>query len=119
MKSFLTLAQGNATWILNYSWDGDKKVDAREAMMNLAMSEIMAGANFWDAPGHSMAGSNDLPTRKKIFSWIQAHEKTFYVPRDPVGPNGGYFSPDTRNIYAVEFIRSFRGILVLLMQNHL
>ena len=51
--------------------------------MNLAMSEIMAGANFWDAPGHSMAGSNDLPTRKKIFSWIQAHEKTFYLPRAP------------------------------------
>jgi len=86
--------------------------------MNLAMSEIMAGANFWDAPGHSMAGSNDLPTRKKIFSWIQAHEKTFYLPRNPVHPVGVYFSPDTRNIFADEFIRSYRGILVLLMQKH-
>ena len=46
---------GKATWILNYSWDGDKKVDRREAMKNLAMSQMMAGANFWDAPGHSMA----------------------------------------------------------------
>src|SRR2546423_8801070 len=76
MHSFRAFAQGKATWILNYSWDGDKKVDAREAMMNLAMSQVMAGTNFWDAPGHSMAGSNDLPTRKKIFSWMQAHEKT-------------------------------------------
>jgi hypothetical protein len=119
MHSFRAFAQGKATWILNYSWDGDKKVDAREAMMNLAMSQIMAGANFWDAPGHSMAGSNDLPTRKKIFSWIAAHEKTFYLPRSPIDPIGVYFSPETRNYYADEFIASYRGILILLMQKHL
>jgi hypothetical protein len=118
MHSFRAFAQGKATWILNYSWDGDKKVDKTEAMMNLAMSEIMAGANFWDAPGHSMAGSNDLPTRKKIFDWIQAHEKTFYLPRMASHPVGVYFSPDTRNSYADEFIRSYRGVLVLLMQKH-
>ena len=88
-------------------------------MMNLAMSQIMAGANFWDAPGHSMAGSNDLPTRKKIFAWIQAHEKTFYLPRSPIDPIGVYFSPETRNFYAEEFIASYRGILILLMQKHL
>jgi len=87
--------------------------------MNLAMSQIMDGANFWDAPGHSMAGSNDLSTRKKIFSWIQAHEKTFYLPRSPIDPIGVYFSPDTRNFYADDFIASYRGILILLMQKHL
>jgi len=119
MHSFRAFAQGKATWILNYSWDGDKKVDKPEAMMNLAMSQVMAGANFWDAPGHSMAGSNDLPTRKKIFSWIAAHEKTFYLPRSPVDPIGVYFSPDTRNFYAEDFIASYRGILILLMQKHL
>ncbi len=119
MYSFRAFAQGKATWILNYSWDGDKNVEAREAMMNLAMSEVMAGANFWDAPGHSMAGSNDLPTRKKIFGWIQAHEKTFYSPRLPIDPVGVYFSPETRNFYADEFIASYRGILILLMQKHL
>jgi hypothetical protein len=124
MHSFRAFAQGKATWILNYSWDGDKKVDGseamiRESMMNLAMSQVMAGANFWDAPGHSMAGSNDLPTRKKIFSWIEAHEKTFYLPRSPIDPIGVYFSPDTRNFYAEDFITSYRGILILLMQKHL
>jgi hypothetical protein len=119
MHSFRAFAQGKATWILNYSWDGDKKVDRREAMMNLAMSQVMAGANFWDAPGHSMAGSNDLPTRKTIFSWIEAHEKTFYLPRTPIDPIGVYFSPDTRNFYSDEFIASYRGILILLMQKHL
>jgi hypothetical protein len=119
MHSFRAFAQGKATWILNYSWDGDKKVDAREAMKNLAMSQVMAGANFWDAPGHSMAGSNDLPTRKTIFSWIQAHEKTFYSPRSPVDPIGVYFSPETRNFYAQDFVASYRGILILLMQKHL
>ena len=87
--------------------------------MNLAMSQVMAGANFWDAPGHSMAGSNDLPTRTKIFSWIQQHEKTFYLPRSPVDPIGVYFSPETRNFYAQDFVASYRGILILLMQKHL
>ena len=119
MYSFRAFAQGKATWILNYSWDGDQKVDRREAMMNLAVSEIMAGANFWDAPGHSMAGSNDPPTRKKIFFWIKAHEKTFYSPRTPIMPIGVYFSPQTRNFFADEFIASYRGILILLMQKHL
>jgi hypothetical protein len=119
MHSFRAFAQGKATWILNYSWDGDKNVDKPQSMMNLAMSEIMAGANFWDAPGHSMAGSNDLPTRKKIFTWIQAHEKTFYLPRTPIHPIGVYFSPETRNYYADDFIRSYRGVLILLMQKHL
>jgi hypothetical protein len=118
MHSFRAFAQGKATWILNYSWDGDKKVDKREAMMNLAMSQVMAGANFWDAPGHSMAGSNDLPTRKKIFTWIHDHEKTFYLPRGPIDPVGVYFSPETRNFFAKEFIEAYRGTLILLLQEH-
>jgi len=119
MHSFRAFAQGKATWILNYSWDGDRVVDKREAMMNLAMSQIMAGANFWDAPGHSMAGSNDLPTRKKIFDWIGEHERTFYLPRAPIDPIGVYFSPETRNLYAEDYLASYRGILILLMQKHL
>lgn len=119
MHSFRAFAQGKATWILNYSWDGDQKVDKRESMLNLAMSQVMVGVNFWDAPGHSMAGSNDLSTRKKIFSWIQAHQETFYLPRSPIHPVGVYFSPATRNYFADEFVRSYRGILILLMQKHL
>jgi hypothetical protein len=118
MHSFRAFAEGKATWILNYSWDGDKKVDAREAMQNLAMSQIMAGANFWDAPGHSMAGSNDPPTRTKIFGWIAEHEQTFYRPRASIRPVGVYFSPRTRDYGAREFIASYRGCLILLMQKH-
>jgi hypothetical protein len=118
MQTFRAFAEGKPTWILNYSWDGDKTVDAREAMMNLAMSEIMPGTNFWDAPGHSMAGSNDLPTRKKIFFWIASNETIFYSERLPIDPIGVYFSPDTRNFHARDFIASYRGILILLMQKH-
>ena len=118
MHTFRAFAQGKATWILNYSWDGDKVVDKRQAMMNLAMSQVMDGANFWDAPGHSMAGSNDPATRKKIFEWIKQNEKTFYLPRLPIHPVGVYFSPETRDYYAEDFIRSYRGILILLMQTH-
>ena len=119
MHSFRAFAQGKPTWILNYSWDGDKGVDAREAMKNLAMSQVMAGANFWDAPGHSMAGSNDLATRAEIFKWIAAHEKTFYAPRTPLNPIGVYFSPATRNRFPEQYVRAYRGTLILLMQKHL
>jgi hypothetical protein len=118
MLSFRAFAQGKATWILNYSWDGDKGVDPREAMKNLFMSQVMAGVNVWDAPGHSMAGSNDLATRKAVFQWIEQHEKTFYRPRNPIHPVGVYFSPASRNYDASDFLASYRGILLLLLQKH-
>jgi hypothetical protein len=119
MASFRAFAEGKPTWILNYSWDGDKKVAPRDAMENLFMSQIMAGANPWDARGHVMSGSNDLDTRKRIFAWIAAHEKEFYAPRGPVTPVGVYFSPVTRNYYPAEFLASYQGLLILLMQQHL
>ena len=118
MLTFRAFAQGKATWILNYSWDGDKGVDARDAMKNLAASQVMTGANFWDAPGHSMAGSNDLPTRTRIFEWIEKNEKVFYLPRIAMHPVGVYFSPKSRDYDAEEFLASYRGTLLLLLQTH-
>ena len=118
MLTFRAFARGKATWILNYSWDGDKNIDPREAMKNLAMSQVVAGANFWDAPGHSMAGSNDKATRAEIFRWIETNEKTFYSPRLPLHPIGVYFSPKSRDYDPNGFLPSFRGLLVLLLQSH-
>jgi len=118
MLTFRAFAQGKATWILNYSWDGDKNIDAREAMRNLAMSQVVAGANFWDAPGHSMAGSNDEATRTEIFRWIETNEKTLYLPRLPMHPVGVYFSPKSRDYDPGGFLPSYRGLLVLLLQTH-
>jgi hypothetical protein len=118
MLTFRAFARGKATWILNYSWDGDKNIDPREAMKNLAMSQVVAGANFWDAPGHSMAGSNDRATRAEIFRWIETNEKAFYSPRLPLHPIGVYFSPKSRDYDPNGFLPSFRGLLVLLLQSH-
>jgi len=118
MLTFRAFAQGKATWILNYSWDGDKNIDAREAMKNLAMSQVVDGANFWDAPGHSMAGSNDEPTRAQIFQWIEKNEKVLYSPRSPMHPVGVYFSPKSRDYDPGGFLPSYRGLLVLLLQAH-
>ena len=118
MLTFRAFARGKATWILNYSWDGDKGVDRRDAMKNLAMSVVMAGANFWDAPGHVMAGSNDESTRKQIFEWIQTNEKTLYQPRKPMHPVGVYFSPKSRDYDVNGFLPSYRGALVALLQAH-
>jgi hypothetical protein len=118
MLSFRGFAQGKATWILNYSWDGDKGVDKRDAMKNLAMSQVMVGANFWDAPGHVMSGSNDPPTRREIFAWIKKNEKTLYLPRVPMHPIGVYFSPKSRDYDSDGFLPSYRGALVMLLQSH-
>ena len=65
-----------------------------------------------------MAGSNDLATRKRIFGWIAEHEATFYRPRRPIQPVGVYFSPRTRDYYAQDFLASYRGCMILLMQAH-
>jgi hypothetical protein len=118
MLSFRAFAQGKPTWILNYSWHGDKNVDAREAMKNLAMSQVIAGANFWDAPGQSMAGSNDEATRTTIFKWIEKNERSIYLPRTPMHPVGVYFSAKSRDYSPDEFLPSFRGLLVMLLQAH-
>jgi hypothetical protein len=118
MLTFRAFGQSKATWILNYSWDGDKIVDKRDAMKNLAMSQVVTGSNFWDAPGHSMGGSNDLPTRKLIFDWIAANEKTLYSTRTPIEPVGVYFSPKSRDYDVAEFLPSYRGTLVALLQAH-
>jgi hypothetical protein len=118
-SSFRAFAQGKPSWILNYSWDGDKNVDPGEAMQNLAMAELAAGCNTYDARGHVMSGSNDLSTRKEIFAWIAKHQETFYAPRQPVNPIGVYFSPKTRDYFPREFVESYRGILCLLLQCHL
>ena len=118
MLTFRGFAQGKATWILNYSWDGDKGVGPREPMKNLAMSEVIAGANFWDAPGHSMAGSNDPATRAQIFDWIAKNEKTFYDPHIAMNPVGVYFSPKSRDYDVKEYLPSYRGTVLMLIQAH-
>ncbi|MGA8161973.1 MAG: hypothetical protein WA374_19765 [Acidobacteriaceae bacterium] len=119
MRSFRAFAgETKPTWILNYSWDGAKKVRPREAMLSLANSELTAGANFWDARGHVMSGSNDMPTRVQIFHWIAAHEDIFGTERRPEGETGVYFSDTTRNYYPKEFVAAYRGVLLMLLQNH-
>jgi hypothetical protein len=87
-------------------------------MKNLAMSQVVAGANFWDAPGHSMAGSNDQVTRTELFQWIEKNEKVLYSPRLPMHPVGVYFSPKSRDYDPAGFLSSYRGLLVLLLQSH-
>lgn len=118
IKSFRAFAQGKPTWILNYSWDGNPRVKPSDAMKNLAMSEVIAGANFWDAPGHVMAGSNDLATRKQIFAWIKQNQHALYASRTPVGNLGVYFSDSTRNFYP-QFLDHYCGVLLLLLRKHL
>lgn len=115
--SFRAFAEGKPTWILNYSWDGNKRVKPSDAMKNLAMSEVIANANFWDAPGHVMAGSNDAATRKEIFAWIKQNQEALYSPRRPLGSVGVYFSDATRNFYP-DYVRHYRGVLLLLLRKH-
>ena len=119
MYSFRAFARSKPSWMLTYSWEKESQIVPGEAMQNLAMAQLMAGTNTWDAQRHVMSGSNDIQTRKLIFGWIKEHEQTFFHPRQPIRPVGVYFSPATRDYFAKEFIDSYRGILMLLMQSHL
>ncbi|MCW5980072.1 MAG: hypothetical protein KIT09_18460 [Bryobacteraceae bacterium] len=119
MYSFRAFAEGKPSWMLTYSWDNDEGVKPADAMKHLAMAQLMAGANTWDARGHVMSGSNDFAARAEIFRWIKEHEKVFFQPRRPIRPIGVYFSDKTRNYFANSFIESYRGAMMLLMQSHL
>ena len=119
MYSFRAFAEGKPSWMLSYSWEKEQRIAPGEAMQNLAMAQLMAGANTWDAQGHVMSGSNDIQTRTLIFAWMKEHEKTFFLPRQPIRPIGVYFSQKSRNYFAGEFIQSYRGFMLLLLQSHL
>ena len=119
MYTFRAFAEGKASWMLSYSWNHDNKVDPVEPMKNLALSNLMAGTNNWDARGYVMSGSNDLETRKVIYQWIAENDSIFYKPRNPINPIGIYFSPETRNYYADSFIESYQGIMEMMLQGHM
>jgi hypothetical protein len=118
MRSFRAFAGGKPTWMLNYSWDRAPHVEPADAMQTMMSSELMAGANVWDASGHVMSGSNDVAERRAMYSWIGAHENIFGAKQEQIGEIGIYFSDATRNRYADEFVSSYRGALLALLQGH-
>ncbi len=65
-----------------------------------------------------MAGTNDEATRKQIFAWIEKNEKELYSPRIPLDSVGVYFSPKSRDYTPKQFLPSYRGLGVLLIQQH-
>jgi hypothetical protein len=111
--------EDKATWLLSYSWDHEVNTNPQDAMKLLSCAQVMAGANYWDAPGHLMAGSNDYSLRKEIFKWIEENENLIYSPRKSLNPIGVYYSPATRNYFTDYYIKSFYGLLHLLVNNHL
>ncbi|MGH7971427.1 MAG: hypothetical protein ACREIC_22130, partial [Limisphaerales bacterium] len=118
MYSFRSFAGQKPTWMLSYSWDGEKGVSPGEEMQNLFASQLVAGTNCWDVHGHVMSGSNDIAMRKEIFGWIEQHQGTFYEPRTAIQPVGVYFSPRTRDYFCKEFLDSYLGLMSLLMHSH-
>ncbi|MCB0284720.1 MAG: hypothetical protein KDF60_19210 [Calditrichaeota bacterium] len=119
MYTFRSFAEGKASWMLSYSWSENKKVEPMEPIKNLALSNLMAGTNNWDARGHVMSGSNHIETRKEVYKWIAENENTFYKPRNPMAPIGIYFSPKTRNYHPDAFMESFEGMMKMMLQGHM
>jgi hypothetical protein len=116
--AFRAFAEDKATWMLDYSWDGEKGVSIPESMKTLFASQLTTGANTWDAKGHVMSGSNDLAVRTQAFAWIAKHQHTFYDPRLPVSPVGVYFSPSTRNYNPKQYVPRFRAAMEALLFSH-
>jgi len=118
MYTFRAFAEGKASLMLSYSWGKENKIAPQDPIKNLMLSNVMAGTNCWDARGHVMSGSNDIETRKIVFNWIAENENVFYKPRTSISPIGVYFSPKTRNYFADDFIKSYNGIMNLMLQSH-
>jgi hypothetical protein len=69
---------------------------------------------------YEFGGGNHMASaRTPLFAWIAKHQDTLFHPRKPIHPVGVYFSPTTRNFFTNEFIPSYQGVLILLMQKHL
>ena len=119
MYSFRAFAEGKPSWMLSYSWDGEDSIVPSDAIENLAMSQVMAGTNSWDARRFVMSGSNDFKARTKVYNWISENEKLIYAPRKTIAPVGIYFSPKTRNYFPDEWIESYIGIFNLLLREHI
>ncbi|MDQ1296519.1 MAG: hypothetical protein QG611_497 [Bacteroidota bacterium] len=119
MYTFKAFAEGKPSWMLSYSWDRQEKIVPADAIENLAMSQVMAGTNSWDARRFVMSGSNDYEARTKVFKWISDFEKLIYAPRKPIAPVGVYFSPSTRNYFSEDWIPAYLGIMNLLIEKHI
>jgi hypothetical protein len=118
MFCFRAFAGNKPSWMLNYSWDGEKGVSIPESMKTLFAAQLTAGANSWDAKGHVMSESNDIATRTQVFGWIKQHEHVFYDLREPVDPVGVYFSPQTRDYLPKEFVPAFKRVMNHLLASH-
>ncbi len=118
MYTFRAFAEQKATWMLSYSWDKKNKIEPQDPMKNLALSNLMAGTNTWDARERVMSGSNDIETRKIIFDWIAENENTFYKPRTSNNPIGIYFSPKTKTYFTADLMESYEGIMNLMLHSH-
>jgi len=118
MYTFRAFARGKPSWMLSYSWDGEKNIEPGEAMRNLFLSQIMTGTNPWDAKGHVMSGSNDYKVRRDVYKWIAAYEHHWYKPQKPITPIGVYFSPRTRNSFVDDFYKSYMGAMIMMLQAH-
>jgi hypothetical protein len=119
MLTFRAFAQGKASWMLSYSWDKGDKVVPADAIENLAMSQVMASTNSWDAARFVMSGSNDYAARTRVYKWIRDYEDLIYAPRKTISPIAIYFSPATRNYFADEAIKSYMGSMEMMMVNHI
>ncbi len=119
IKTFTAFASPKPTRILSYSWYKDKNVKPSAAMKSLFASELFSGANVWDAKGFVMSSSNDLPTRKVTYKWIARNQYHLYGSRNyDVDPVGIYFSPDTRDMFPYSYVDSYRGMMLLSMNDH-
>lgn len=119
MYTFKAFAEGKPSWMLSYSWDGQDSIVPADAIENLAMSQVMAGTNCWDARRFVMSGSNDYESRTRVYKWIGEYEKLIYAPRKTLAPVGIYFSPKTRNYFPDEWIEAYLGLFNLLLQQHI
>lgn len=82
--------RGKPSWILTYGYEPRDSAQ----LAGLVLAE---GANFYETKGPQMADSAGSDYRRRLFSWIAAHEDALYTS-DSAAVVGLLFSPRTRDL---------------------
>ena len=117
MFAFRAFAGEKPTWMLNYSWDGEKGVSIPESMKTLFARTTDGWREFVGCQRTRDVGIERPAGAHRSLCMDREHEHVFYDPRQTVDPIGVYFSPQTRNYFPSEFTNAFKGAMNVLLKS--
>ncbi|MBN2090436.1 family 10 glycosylhydrolase [candidate division KSB1 bacterium] len=130
IELFRELDNNRPRWIITYVnteadlLDQNGSNATNEALLNLAGTTVLSGANYWECGSQNMINtSTNINLRKDIFKWVQENQKYLYdYTARPLDAIGIYYSPTTRDVADQSWWgihqSSCYGLAMGLLENH-